>query len=68
MASKLAGGRLGSRVLVGPFVWITYNTICGAVFFCFIATDYPYFFGIIDLSDSSRPIDWTTNNTIPEDL
>jgi len=43
------------------------------VFFLFIATDYPYFlelFGVlmIDLSGSSRPIDWSTNNTTPEDF
>jgi hypothetical protein len=55
------------RLVLPPLFWLLYNTLCGLAFFLFFSPAYPYFF-FIDLSASTRPIDWVANNTIPADL
>ena len=60
------GARPQLRLALPLVAWLTYNFLCGLAFF--LATDYPYFLGLIDLSNTSRPINWSAVNTIPADL
>merc|ERR1711871_92222 len=59
--------KIGGRLFCPALAWTIEMTLCALIFFLFIDPTYPYFLGM-NLSDTSRPINWTRWNTIPADL